>query len=112
MALDNAPMGVYWSSVRHDIDILYMIAPYPVWQVKASDWFAMSSQLLGTVGAVDGTSLSNEACVSQVEGALLAVEAVIMPRAAFVVHYVRSFTKPYIRLGDKEYVLISVNNDS
>lgn len=81
-----------------------MIAPYPVWQVKAFGGFAMSSQLLGTVGAVEGATFSNKALVGQVEGALFAVEAVIVPRAALVVHNVRGFTKPYMRLDEREYM--------
>lgn len=39
------------------------------------------------------SAVSNKALVGQVEGAFLTVEAVIMPRATLVVHYIRSLAK-------------------
>lgn len=53
-----------------------------------------SSHLLGTVGAVDVISTDDKALVGQREGALLAVEAVLMPGVSLVVHHIGAVAKP------------------
>lgn len=50
-------------------------------------------QFLGAVRAVNVSIASYKALVCQVKRALLTVKAVIVPRAALVVHYVRSLAK-------------------
>lgn len=50
-------------------------------------------QFLGAVRAVNVSIASHKALVCQVKRALLTVKAVIVPRAALVVHYVRSLAK-------------------
>lgn len=50
-------------------------------------------QFLGAVRAVNVSIVSYKALVCQVERALLTVKAVIVPRAALIVHYVRSLAK-------------------
>ena len=52
------------------------------------------SQLLGAVGAVDVVRVEHEALVGQAEAALLAVEAVLVPGEALVVHHVGAMTEP------------------
>ena len=52
------------------------------------------SQLLGAVGAVDVVRVEHEALVGQAEAALLAVEAVLVPGEALVVHHVGAVTEP------------------
>ena len=52
------------------------------------------SQLLGAVGAVDVVRVEHEALVGQAEAALLAVEAVLVPGKALVVHHVGAMTEP------------------
>lgn len=53
-----------------------------------------SSQLLGTVGAVDVISVDHEALVGQREAAPLAVEAVLVPGVALIVHHVGAVAEP------------------
>jgi len=50
-------------------------------------------QFLGAVRAVNVSIASYKALVCQIERALLTVKAVIVPRAALIVHYVRSLAK-------------------
>uniref|UniRef100_A0A2D4J3K5 Secreted protein n=1 Tax=Micrurus lemniscatus lemniscatus TaxID=129467 RepID=A0A2D4J3K5_MICLE len=50
-------------------------------------------QLLGTVGAIDLLQVEDERFVGQGDGALLAVEAVLVPGVAFVAHHVGAFPK-------------------
>lgn len=49
--------------------------------------------LVGTVGAEDVPPFGHEALVGQVEATLLAVEAVLVPGAALVVHHVHTFAE-------------------
>lgn len=51
------------------------------------------SQLLGTVRAVDALSVEHKALVGQRQGALLAVEAVLMPSMALIVHHIGALAK-------------------
>ena len=53
-----------------------------------------SSHLLGTVGAVDVLSVDHKALVGQREAALLAVEAVLVPRESLIVHHVGAVAEP------------------
>ena len=62
----------------------------PQWSVS----FSCRSQLLSAVGAVDMFSVEHEALVGHAEAALLAVEAVLVPGEAFVVHHVGAMAKP------------------
>lgn len=49
--------------------------------------------LVGTVGAEDVPPFGHKALVGQVEATLLAVEAVLVPGAALVVHHVHTFAE-------------------
>lgn len=52
------------------------------------------SHLLGAVGAVDVIGFDDEALVGQRQGALLTVEAVLVPAVALVVHHVGAMAEP------------------
>lgn len=52
------------------------------------------SHLLGAVGAVDVLRFDDEALVGQRQRALLAVEAVLVPGVALVVHHVGAVAEP------------------
>lgn len=52
-----------------------------------------SLQFLGAVGAVDVVAADDKALVGQREAALLAVEAVLVPGVALVVHHICAMTK-------------------
>ena len=52
------------------------------------------SHFAGAAGTVDVILLDDEALVGQRQGALLAVEAVLVPGEALVVHHVGAVAKP------------------
>ena len=62
------------------------MASLPIW--LDPPYPTATSQLLGTVGAVDVLAIDHKALIGQRQGALLAVEAVLMPGVALVVHHV------------------------
>lgn len=51
-------------------------------------------QLLSTVGAINVLSIDDKALVGQGEGALLAVEAVLMPGQSLIVDHIGAVAKP------------------
>lgn len=53
-----------------------------------------SSRLLGAVGTVDVISADDKALVGQREGALLTVEAVLMPGVALIIHHIGAMAEP------------------
>lgn len=53
-----------------------------------------SSQLLGAVRAVDVISIDDEALVGQREGALLAVEAILVPGVPLIIHHIGAMAEP------------------
>lgn len=70
------------------------MASLPIW--LDPPYPTATSQLLGTVGAVDVLAIDHKALIGQRQGALLAVEAVLVPCASLIVHYVSGFTKPWM----------------
>lgn len=52
------------------------------------------SHLLGAVGAVDVIRFDDKALVGQRQGALLTVEAVLVPAVALVVHHIGALAEP------------------
>lgn len=62
------------------------MASLPIW--LDPPYPTATSQLLGTVGAVDVLAIDHKALIGQRQGALLAVEAVLVPGVALVVHHV------------------------
>lgn len=51
-------------------------------------------QLLSTVGAINVLSIDDKALVGQGEGALLAVEAVLVPGESLIVDHIGAVAKP------------------
>lgn len=70
----------------------------PSW-IPLSSVASRCSHLLGAVGAVDLLRFDDEALVGQRQGALLTVEAVLVPAVALVVHHVGALAEPCRRVG-------------